>query len=107
MHAGSVVPAAAPGGQAQNSGEKRDDVASPRLVTTPARGNGHENRGPTSERAGVIVDVGADRGFAVAATVGRGRLAGAGAAGGSIATTVRHELDVVRDDLGEMPLLAV
>src|ERR1019366_6896807 len=63
-------------------------------------------RGPMSKRAVSIVDFGADRGFALAATIGRGRLAGAGAAAGSIAT-VRHELDVVRDDLGGMPLLAV
>src|ERR1017187_5822754 len=60
-----------------------------------------------SKRAVSIVDFGADRGFAVGAAVGRGRLAGAGAAAGSIATAVRHELDVVRDDLGGMPLLAV
>src|ERR1019366_7352679 len=79
----------------------------PRRFTTPARGNGHENRGPTSERAGVIVDVGADRCFAVAAAVGRGRLTVAGAAAGSIGAAVRHELDVIRDDLGGMALLAV
>src|ERR1039457_3954499 len=60
-----------------------------------------------SKRAVSIVDFGADRGFAVAAAVGRGRLACAGAAAGSIATAVRHELDVVRDDLGGMALLAV
>src|ERR1035437_4747266 len=65
------------------------------------------NRGPTSERVGVIVDVGADRCFAVAAAVGRGRLTVAGAAAGSIGAAVRHELDVVRDDLGGMALLAV
>src|SRR5450759_4927166 len=66
-----------------------------------------KDRGLVSERARVIVDVGADPGFAAAATVGRGRLAIAGAAAGSIATAVRHELDVIRDDLGGMPLLAV
>src|ERR1019366_8750169 len=60
-----------------------------------------------SKRAVSIVDFGADRGFAVAAAVGRGRLAGAGAAAGSIASTVRNELDVIRDDLGGMALLAV
>src|ERR1039458_6430606 len=59
------------------------------------------------KRAVSIVDVGADPGFAVAATVGRGRLTIAGAAAGSIASTVRHELDVVRDDLCGMALLAV
>src|SRR5450759_3841594 len=96
-----------PEAKLKTAGEKRDDAASPRRFTTPARGNGHENRGPTSERAGVIVDFGADRCFAVAAAVGRGRLTVAGAAAGSIATAVRHELDVVRDDLGGMPLLAV
>src|ERR1039458_7320046 len=66
-----------------------------------------ENRGPIAERARLIVDVGADRGFAVAAAIGRDRLTVAGAAAGSIATAVRHELDVVRDDLGGMALLAV
>src|ERR1035438_2945055 len=60
-----------------------------------------------SERARLIVDVGADHCFAVAATVGRDRLTVAGAAARSIATAVRHELDVVRDDLGGMALLAV
>src|ERR1035438_1884036 len=60
-----------------------------------------------SERARLIVDVGADRGFAVAAAVGRGRLTAAGAAAGSVTTAVRHELDVIRDDLGGMALLAV
>src|ERR1039458_2908732 len=65
------------------------------------------NRGPISERAVSIVDVGADHCFAVAATVGRGRLTVAGAAAGSIAKAVRHELDVIRDDLGGMALLAV
>src|ERR1035437_2340891 len=87
------------------SGEQRDDVASPPLSpcarkrndaarrlplaarpTTGARVDGHGDRGPMSERARLIVDVGADRGFAVAATAGRGRLAVAGAAAGSVAT---------------------
>src|ERR1019366_2769019 len=45
--------------------------------------------------------------FAVAAAMGRDRLTVAGAAAGSIASTVRNELDVIRDDLGGMPLLAV
>src|ERR1017187_10832853 len=65
------------------------------------------HRGPTSERARLIVDVGADHGFAIGAAVGRDRLTVAGAAVGSIAPAVRHKLDVVRDDLGGMPLLAV
>src|ERR1019366_5927559 len=65
------------------------------------------NRGPISERAVSIVDVGADRCFAVAAGVRGRRLTVAGAAAGAIATAVRHELDVVRDDLGGMALLAV
>ena len=46
-----VVPAAVAGSQAQNSGEKRDEVASPRLFIVRARVNGHESRGPISERA--------------------------------------------------------
>src|ERR1019366_6068912 len=65
------------------------------------------HRGPGSERARLIVDFGADRGFTVAAAIGRDRLAVAGAAAGSITTAVRNELDVVRDDLGGMALLAI
>src|ERR1019366_4358602 len=80
--------------------EKRDEVASPRLFVSRARINGYEDRGPISERARLIVDVGADRGFAAPPAVGRARLTVAGAAAGSIAATVRHERDVVRDDLG-------
>src|ERR1035441_7427593 len=90
---GSVVPAAAPGSQAQNSGEKRDAVAAPRLFARRARVNGHEFRGPISERARLIVDVGADRGFAVAAAIGRDRLTVAGAAAGSIGTAGRGPED--------------
>src|ERR1017187_9078293 len=86
---------------------ERDEVAPPRLFASRVRINGPEARGPISERAIRIVDFGADRGFAVAAAVGRGRLTVAGAAAGSIATAVRHELDVVRDDLGGMALFAV
>src|ERR1035441_7981852 len=91
----------------KTAGEKRDDVASPRLFASRASVTGYEFRAPISERARLIVDVGADSGFAVAGAVGRGRLAGAGAADGSVAATVRHELDVVRDDLGGMALIAV
>src|SRR5664279_1606478 len=103
-----VVPAAAPGSQAQNSGG-RNEMRSPLPAVSPRarESNGHEFRGPMSKRAVSIVDFGADRGFAAAATVGRGRLTVAGAAAGSVATAVRHELDVVRDDLGGMALLAV
>src|ERR1017187_7756119 len=90
----------------KTAGEKRDGVASP--PSPRARGSMDTgNRDPISERARLIVDFGADSGFAVAAAVGRGRLAVAGAAAGSIAAAVRHELDVIRDDLGGMPLLAV
>src|ERR1035437_9900070 len=95
-----VVPAAALEAKLKTAGEKRDDVAAPHRFTTCARVNGHENRGPMSKRKRLIVDVGADRGFAVAANAGHGRLAVAGAAAGSVATAVRHELDVVHDDLG-------
>src|SRR5450759_1272979 len=86
---------------------ERDEVASPRLFASRARINGSEDPGPISERAIPIVDFGADRGFAVAAAVGRGRLASAGSAAGSIPSAGRHELDVVRGDLGGMALLAV
>src|ERR1019366_2342201 len=68
----------------------------PAVSPRPRESNGHEFRCPISKRAVSIVDFGADRCFAVAA-----------AAGGSIATAVRNELDVVRDDLGGMALLAV
>src|ERR1035438_4690464 len=107
MNAVASFPPPSPEAKLNTAGEKRDDVASPRLFTTRARVDGHENRGPISERARLIVDVGADRGFAVAAAVGRGRLTVAGAAAGSIATAVRNELDVVQGDLGGMALLAV
>src|ERR1035437_8748561 len=79
----------------------------PAVSPRPRESNGHEFRCPISKRAVSIVDFGADRCFAVAAAVGRGRLTVAGAAAGSIAGAVRHELDVVRDDLGGMALLAV
>src|ERR1035441_2624577 len=107
MNAVASFPPPSPEAKLNTAGEKRDDVASPRLFTTRARVDGHENRGPISERARLIVDVGADCGFAVAAAVGRDRLTVAGAAAGSIATAARRELDVVRDDLGGMALLAV
>src|ERR1017187_3372582 len=106
MNAASFPPPP-PEAKPKTAGEKRDDVAAPRRSTMSARVNGHKFRGPISERAIRIVDFGADRGFAVAAAVGRGRLTVAGAAAGSIATAVRHELDVVRDDLGGMALLAI
>src|ERR1035437_5571658 len=88
---------------------RRNEMMSPLPAFSPCARESTDtrHRGPISERARVIVDVGADRGFAVAAAVGCGRLAVAGAAAGSIATAVRHELDVVRDDLGGMALLAV
>src|ERR1019366_5141779 len=107
MNAVASFPPPSPEAKLNTAGEKRDDVASPRLFTTRARVDGHENRGPISERARLIVDVGAERGFAVAAAIGRDRLTVAGAAAGSIAGAVRHELDVVHGDLGGMTLLAV
>src|ERR1035441_3385433 len=88
---------------------RRNEMMSPLPAFSPCARESTDtrHRGPISERARVVVDVGADRGFAVAAAVGRDRLTVAGAAAGSIASTVRHELDVVRDDLGGMALLAV
>src|ERR1035437_7293336 len=102
MNAVASFPRPPPEAKLKTAGEKRDDLASPSHFTTPATVNGHEFRSLKSERARLFVDVGGDRGFAVAAAVGRGRLTVAGAAAGSIATAVRHELDVVRDALGGM-----
>src|ERR1017187_1282484 len=54
MNAVASFPPPSPEAKLNTAGEKRDDVASPRLFTTRARVNGHENRGPISERVVVF-----------------------------------------------------